>query len=105
MVTYELLEEFTGTRSQEMPDPDNEGETITSDAACRDVIVRFTCNHSNSVHERRVNVCFDHDGEYDSVATVVRVSEVARGVEVKLGCGAISISTDTLVDTGVSNIS
>ena len=41
-VTYELLEEYTGTRSQEMPDPDNEGETITSEVDCRDISVRFT---------------------------------------------------------------
>ena len=27
-VTYELLEEYTGTRSQEMPDPDNEGAGV-----------------------------------------------------------------------------
>ena len=33
-VTYELLEEFTGTRANEMPDPDNEGATITSESAC-----------------------------------------------------------------------
>ena len=105
MVTYELLEEFTGTRVQEMPDPDNEGETLSAEVACRDVSVRFTCSRSNCVHERTVNVCFDDDGEYDSVATDVRVSEVARGVEVKIGCGAISTSTDTLVDTDVSNIS
>ena len=28
-ITHELLEEFTGTRASEMPDPENECETIT----------------------------------------------------------------------------
>jgi hypothetical protein len=90
MVTYELLEEYTGTRSQEMPDPDNEGETLSSEVACRDVSVRFTCSHSNCVHERTVNVCFDGDGAYDAAATLVRIGEVGMGVEQKIACGAIS---------------
>ena len=90
MVTYELLEEYTGTRSQEMPDPDNEGETLTTDVACRDVKVKFTCDHSNYVHERRVNVCFDADGAYDAAATLVRIGAVGMGVEQKIACGAIS---------------
>ena len=41
-ITYELLEEFTGTRTSEMPDPDNDGETITEEVACTDIQVRFT---------------------------------------------------------------
>ena len=90
MVTYELLEEFTGTRVQEMPDPDNEGETLSAEVACRDVSVRFTCSRSNCVHERRVNVCFDGDGAYDAGATLVRIGEVGMGVEQKIACGAIS---------------
>tara|TARA_R110000787_G_C13358422_1_gene439827 strand:- start:503 stop:769 length:267 start_codon:yes stop_codon:yes gene_type:complete len=88
MVTYELLEEFTGTRVQEMPDPDNEGETLSAEVACRDVSVRFTC--SDFVHERTVNVCFDGEGAYDEAATLVRIGEVGMGVEQKIECGAIS---------------
>ena len=89
-VTYELLEEYTGTRTTEMPDPDNEGETVSTETDCRDVQVRFTCDDTDCVHERSVNVCFDADGAYDAAATLVRVDEVAMGVEQKIACGAIS---------------
>jgi hypothetical protein len=89
-VTYELLEEYTGTRTTEMPDADNEGETITSEVDCRDVQVRFTCSDSDCVHERSVNVCFDADGAYDAEATLLRIGEVAMGVEQKIACGVIS---------------
>lgn len=89
-VTYELLEEFTGTRTTQMPDPDNEGETVSTETDCRDVQVRFTCSDSGCVHERSVNVCFDADGAYDAAATLVRVGEVANGVGHKMACGVIS---------------
>ena len=89
-VTYELLEEYTGTRTTEMPDPDNEGETVTSQVDCRDVQVRFTCGDTDCVHERSVNVCFDADGAYDAEATLVHVGEVASGVGHKIACGVIS---------------
>ena len=89
-VTYELLEEFTGTRTNEMPDPENEGQTITSESACRDIKVKFTCEDSGCVHERSVNVCFDADGAYDHEATLVLVGEVAVGVGHKIACGVIS---------------
>ena len=89
-VTYELLEEYTGTRTTEMPDPDNEGETITTETDCRDVQVRFTCSDTDCVHERSVNVCFDADGAYNAEATLVRVGEVANGVGHKIACGVIS---------------
>ena len=89
-VTYELLEEYTGTRSQEMPDPDNEGETLTSDVACRDISVRFTSDAPAVTHERSVNVCFDADGAYDAAATLVRIGEVGAGVEHKIASGVIS---------------
>ena len=89
-VTYELLEEYTGTRSQEMPDPDNEGETLTSEADCRDINVRFTSDTPEVTHERSVNVCFDADGAYDAAATLVRIGEVGAGVEHKIASGVIS---------------
>jgi len=89
-VTHELLEEYTGTRTTEMPDPDNEGETITTETDCRDVQVRFTCSETDCVHERSVNVCFDAEGAYDAEATLVRVGEVANGVGHKVACGVIS---------------
>lgn len=89
-VTYELLEEYTGTRSNEMPDPENEGQTITTESTCRDIKVKFTCSDSGCIHERSVNVCFDGDGAYDHEATLVRVGEVANGVAHKIACGVIS---------------
>ena len=89
-VTFELLETFTGTRTNEMPDPDNEGQTIESvQDNVRDVQVRFTCEDSGCVHERSVNVVFT-DGEYDEELTLERIQEVANGVEHKIACGVIS---------------
>ena len=89
-VTYELLEEFTGTRASEMPDPDNEGETITSTVDVRDIQVRFTCSDTSCTHERSVNVCYDAEGAYDAEATLVRIGEVGNGVGHKIACGVIS---------------
>ena len=89
-VTYELLEEYTGTRSNEMPDPENEGQTITTESARRDIKVKCTCADSGCIHERLVNVCFDADGAYDHEATLVRVGEVGMGVAHKISCGVIS---------------
>jgi len=89
-VTYELLEEFTGTRSNESPDPDNENETITIESTVKDVKVRFTCDRRDIVHERFVNVCYDAVGAYDAEATLVRIGEVLGGVEHKMLVGVIS---------------
>ena len=87
-VTYELLEEFTGTRSTEMPDMENTGETITQNISCEDISVRFT--NGTITHERTVNICRDAEGNYDADATLVRIGEVARGVEHKIAVGVIS---------------
>jgi len=93
-ITYELLEEYTGARSSEMPDPENEGETIISESACRDIKVKFTCADSGCVHERNVNVCLDVDGAYNHEATLIRVGEVANGVAHKIACGVIAPPTE-----------
>jgi len=87
-VTYELLEEFTGTRTTEMPDMENEGETISEESPCSDIRVRFT--DGTITHERNVNVCRDSEGSYDHEATLVRIGEVAMGVEGKIAAGVIS---------------
>ena len=89
-VTYELLEEYTGTRTTEMPDMENEGEIINSESACRDIKVRFTCTDSDCIHERQVNVCFNSEGAYDHEATLVRIGEVGLGVSHKIDAGVIS---------------
>lgn len=89
-VTYEILETFTGTRVNEMPDPENEGQTLEAvQENVRDIMVRFTCENTNTQHERSVNVVFDSEGNYDEEATLVRCGEVALGVENKIACGAI----------------
>ena len=93
-VTYELLEEYTGTRIEEIPDPETEGETISSESACRDIKVRFTCEGSGCTHERTVNVCFYAEGNYDHEATLVRVGEVANGVASKIAVGVITSPTE-----------
>jgi hypothetical protein len=92
-VTYELLEQYTGTRTNEMPDPDNEGEIITEETPCRDIQVRFTCGDTDCVHERSVNVCFDAEGAYDADATDIRIGQVANGVANKIACGVITASS------------
>ena len=87
-VTFEMLEEFDGTRITEMPDPDNEGETISTTNTVRDVKVKFT--QGDIVHERMVNVSFDEDGNYDEDATKIVCEAVAMGVENKIKVGVIS---------------
>ena len=91
-VTYELLEEYTGTRVQSTPDPDNEGETIEETVTgITDIQVRFTSDDDTPVvHERSVNVCFDADGVYDADATAARVVEVGMGVAHKIAVGVIA---------------
>lgn len=89
-ITFELLEEFTGTRTNEMPDPENEGQTIEAvQEDVRDIQVRFTSEDSGCVHERSVNVVFT-EGAYDEELTLERIQEVANGVEHKIACGVIS---------------
>jgi len=89
-VTYELLEEYTGSRTEEMPAPDNEGETISASADCRDIKVRFTSDAPELTHERTVNVCFDDAGDYDAAATLARIGEVGAGVQHKIAVGVIN---------------
>lgn len=89
-IKFELLEEFTGTRTNEMPDPENEGENQTTvETNIRDIKVRFTCEDSGCVHERNVNVVLVN-GVYDLDLTVERIQEVAEGVKHKMACGVIT---------------
>ena len=89
-ITYELLEEFTGSRTHEVPDDDHEGETKSVTISVSDISVRFTCSETDKTHERTVNVCFDADGNYDADATAVRIGEVAMGVGNKMANGVIT---------------
>ena len=89
-VTYELLETFIGTRTIEAPDMQNDGETVSEEVTVRDIQVRFTSDSPAVTHERTVNVCFDADGAYDAAATLVRIGQVAMGVENKIAAGVVS---------------
>ena len=93
-ITYVLLETFTGSRDSEMPDPDNDGETITTtQTGIGDIKVKFSCDDTDPVciHERSVNVCFEADGTtYDAAATAARVVEVGNGVAHKIAVGVVT---------------
>lgn len=89
-ISFELLETFTGQRTHSLPDPENEGQTIDTTEECRDIQVRFTCSNTAITHERSVNVCFDIEGNYDEEATLIRIQEVANGIDAKIHAGVIS---------------
>ncbi|HAW04997.1 MAG TPA: hypothetical protein DCW83_09935 [Saprospirales bacterium] len=91
-ITFTKNETFDGTRVHTMPDPDNEGETITeTTSGIRDIEVTFTSDDPAITHTRMVNVCFEADGTtYDSDATDARIAEVGAGVEHKIAVGVIS---------------
>ena len=84
-VTYTLKETFTGKRNQESSDPDNEGETLTTEISVRDIVVEFA--KDGKKYTRNVNVVFDSDGKYDDAATKERCEQVAMGVENKIAVG------------------
>ena len=95
-ITYTKNETFDGTRVQTMPDPDNEGETISETlTGIRDIEVTFTedATTPNTTHTRMVNVCFAADGAYDEAATDLRIAEVAAGVAHKIALGVIASAT------------
>lgn len=91
-ITYEIVDAFTGKRTQSTPDPENEGQTIDTEIDVTDVEVKFTDDQytPDKVHTRMVNVCFDSDGAYDNDATLVRIGEVMAGVEHKMTIGVIA---------------
>ena len=92
-ITWTKNETFDGTRVQTMPDPDNEGETISETlTGIRDIEVTFTedATTQNTTHTRMVNVCFAADGAYDEAATDLRIAEVAAGVSHKVSVGVIA---------------
>ena len=86
-VTFTLDEEYTGFRTVEIPAMEGE-EATTELHPTRSVSVTFT--DGAITHQREVNVCFDSEGNYDEEATMVRIGEVARGVEQKIAAGVIS---------------
>ena len=93
-ITYTKNETFDGTRVQTLPDPDNDGETISETlTGIRDIEVTFTedATTPSTTHTRMVNVCFGADGTtYDEAATDVRIAEVGAGVAHKIASGVIT---------------
>lgn len=87
-VTFELDEEYTGFRTVEVPPAEEGGEATTQEVPTRSISVTFT--DGTITHKREVNVCFDSEGEYDPDATLLRIEEVARGVDNKIAVGVIS---------------
>ncbi|HIE77261.1 MAG TPA: hypothetical protein EYP92_00280 [Candidatus Thioglobus sp.] len=85
-ITYKLIEEFDGTRSNTMPDADTGTDITTVNEGIRDIMVQFLSS-GEVITERLVNVVFDSEGEYDAEATAVRISEVADGVATKYELG------------------
>lgn len=59
------------------------------------VNVTFTDEETGIVHERTVNAVFT-DGDYDKVATTLRVEEVGRGVSQKIAAGVITAQEPTV---------
>lgn len=88
-VTFTLDEEYTGFRTVEMPAAEGE-EATSQEMPTRSISVTFT--DGTITHQREVNVCFDSEGNYDEEATMVRIGEVARGVEQKIAAGVIAAS-------------
>lgn len=86
-VTFTIDEEYTGFRTVTMPAEEGE-EATTEQVPTRSISVTFT--DGAITHQREVNVCLDADGNYDAEATLVRIGEVARGVENKIAAGVIT---------------
>ena len=77
-VTFELLEEFTGTRDYSAPDSEtHEMVTYTEDTI--NVLVRLTDSETNRSWNKHINVRFDEDGNYDPNATNAYFTEIANG--------------------------
>tara|TARA_B100001093_G_scaffold435505_1_gene433477 strand:+ start:214 stop:495 length:282 start_codon:yes stop_codon:yes gene_type:complete len=91
-ISYTLDETFTGKRTTQVPDMENEGETVDQVNDVIDIMVTFTDDSytPDKTHTRSVNVVFDGSGDYDEDATKVRVEEVMLGVQNKFAVGALS---------------
>ena len=90
-ITYNRDETFTGKRTTLVPDPDNEGETLTVEADVKDIIVTFTDDSytPDKTYTRSVNVCYDGSAAYDEDATKLRIEQVMSGTQSKMALGII----------------
>jgi hypothetical protein len=86
-VTFTIDAEYTGFRTVERAAEEGQ-EPTTEQVPTKAIQATFT--DGTLTHQREVNVCFDSEGAYDHEATLVRLEEVARGVEAKIAAGVIS---------------
>lgn len=77
-VTFQLLEEFTGTRDYVAPDAET-GEAVTYTEDTINVLVRFTDDATSRSWNKHLNVIFDEDGNYDADATNAKFQAIADG--------------------------
>ena len=76
-VTFQLLEEFTGTREYSAPDGDTHEMVVYTENTTL-VLVRFTDNESGRSWNMHLDVLFDEDGNYDPDATNTLFTEIAK---------------------------
>lgn len=77
-VSFELLEDYTGTRDYVAPDAST-GEPVTYTENTINVLVRFTDSETSRSWNKHINVLFDEDGNYDAVATAAKLQAIADG--------------------------
>jgi hypothetical protein len=77
-VTFELLEEFTGTREYSAPDGETH-EMVVYTENTTNVLVRFTDGASGRSWNMHLDVLFDEEGNYDADATVAHFQAIADG--------------------------
>jgi hypothetical protein len=80
-VTFELLEEFTGTREYSAPDGETH-EMVVYTENTTNVLVRFTDGASGRSWNMHLDVLFDEEGNYDADATNVKFQAIANGAPV-----------------------
>ena len=92
-ITWTKNETFDGTRVQTMPDPDNEGETISETlTGIRDIEVTFTEDSTTpaySSYSYGKRLLCSRWTTYDEAATDARIAEVGAGVAHKIALGVI----------------
>jgi len=77
-VTFELLENFTGTREYSAPDGETH-EMVVYTENTTNVLVRFTDSESGRSWNMHLDVVFDEEGNYDPDATDTHFAEIAEG--------------------------
>lgn len=77
-VTFELLENFTGTREYSAPDGETH-EMVVYTENTTNVLVRFTDSESGRSWNMHLDVVFDEEGNYDADATNTHFAEIAEG--------------------------